>query len=427
MALLLKEVYVAYDPEDGKAYRDINIYVEDGVIVEVSERVPPCSKGDHVVDCRRKIVLPGFANAHTHLGMTVLRGYADDLSLHEWLNNRIWPAERRLRPHHVYIGAKLASLELLHAGVTAAADMYFYEDQAALAAVSLGLRVLAAPAVFADDFMDATLGQAVNTIKSVGGNQLLKWAIGPHSTYSCDADTLAGVRELAEEMSLKVHMHVGESRRSQLLAEKTYGKREFEALDEMGLLSARLIAAHSVWITKREVALIGKAGASVVFCPVSNSKLAEGGVAPIPELLGQGVNVCLGTDGAASNNSLDIHETMKYGSLIVKNHRWDPTVLDAKTCIRMATTNGYRALGFPLHSPRAGCAADLITIPMSPSLCSHPSATIPSRLVYSTISVADVVVNGEPVMLDSVILKADEAAVMEEFEKAAEDLAGVTS
>ncbi len=422
MGLLLKEVYAAYDPDTGKAYRDTNIYIEDGYVVEVSEHLGASWKTDTVIECKRKIVLPGFVNAHTHLAMTLLRGYAEDLPLQAWLSAKIWPAEQRLDQHKVFVAARLAGLELLYSGVTAVADMYFFEDRVASAVTSLGLRILAAPAIFSSGFMGSSLREAINILGSIRENRLLKWALGPHSTYSCSKDTLEEVREAAEGRALRVHIHVGESRRSQVTAETIYDRREVEVLGDLGLLSQRLIAAHCVWTTKREIELLARGGANVVFCPVSNAKLAEGGVAPIPEMLGAGVNVCLGTDGPASNNSLSIHETMKFGSLILKNHRWDPTTLDAAASLRMATTNGYRALGFPAPGLKRGSAADFITVPLTPGINGHPAASIPNLVVYSSISVSDVVVNGEPLLVDFHPIKIDEQKIVDEFQRATLDL-----
>lgn len=422
MAVLLRDVYAAYDPDTGVVLRGVNVYVDSGFVEYVGEGLPPGAKSDYVIDCRGKIVLPGFSNTHTHLGMTVLRGYADDLPLRDWLQKRVWPEEVKLTREDVFAAARLAALELLHAGVTAVCDMYFFEDSVASAAVSVGVRVLATPPVFSDGFKGSTLSEALRVMDEVGGGALLKWGVGPHSTYTCDKETLARVGEVAGKRSLRVHIHLAETRWSQVESERRYGKREVEVLGEVGLLSPRLIAAHAVWVTKREIELLGRSGANVVFCPVSNAKLAEGGVAPVPEMLGEGVNVCFGTDGAASNNSLDLHETMKFGALLVKNHRWDPTVLDAQTALRMATTNGYRAMGFGVPGLKVGDVADLITIPLGPSLRSHPAAPIPSRVVYSTIHTEDVVVNGEPVMLGSHPTRVDEDEVVREFEEAASRL-----
>lgn len=418
MAVLFRAAYAAYDPDSLHVFRHTNVYVDSGVVEYVGEKLPAGAKADHVVDCSNKIVVPGFSNLHTHLGMTILRGYADDLHLRDWLHKKIWPEELKLGRDQVYAAARLAALELLHAGVTAVCDMYFFEDSVASAAVSAGIRILATPPIFGDGFKGSTLSGALSIV-GAGEGPLLKWGLGPHSTYSCDRETLAKVAEEAEKRSLRVHIHVAETRWSQVEAEKKYGRREVELLGEVGLLSPRLIAAHAVWVTKGEIGLLAKAGSSVAFCPVSNAKLAEGGVAPIPEMLEAGVNVGFGTDGAASNNSLDLHETMKFGALLVKNHRWDATLLDAQTVLKMATTNGYRAMGFPVPGVKPGDAADLITVALTPSVRSHPAAPVPSRLVYSTLQVEDVVVNGEPAMLGRRPTRLDEQEVMEQFEKAA--------
>jgi 5-methylthioadenosine/S-adenosylhomocysteine deaminase len=422
-SLLLKEARSLLNTYTDRVLHGASLYIEDGVIEKITVNPIPGTKHDYVIDCKDKVVLPGLGNAHTHLPMTLFRGLADDLPLESWLNQKIWPLEHALKPWHVRAGAELGLIELIKNGVTAFADMYFYEDSVVTSALNAGLRILATPAVFDFEFKHSTLSDALKIIESGHSDSCVRWGLGPQSTYSCKEETFEKIRDVSKSKNLSVHTHLAESRWSQARCEREYGKRETNFLDDHDLLSPSLIAAHAVWITKEEARLLGKKGAYVVFCPVSNMKLAEGGVAPVPELLETGVKVCFGTDGAASNNSLNVLETVKTGLLLIKHSRWDPSLLKAQFALKMATEWAYDAMKFPKHSLDIGGAADLFTVDLkTPSMHCAESVSFASRLAYANPTIKDVVVNGKPVMLDQCVQSLNEDKVFENFKEALFDL-----
>ncbi|PSN84219.1 hypothetical protein B9Q01_01970 [Candidatus Marsarchaeota G1 archaeon OSP_D] len=420
-AILLKGASIVYDTYTGKQLCNLNVYIEDGLIQEITEKSTGF-KSDYVVECNKKAVLPGLANTHTHLAMTLFRGLADDLPLREWLEKRIWPLERKLKREHALVASKLGLIELVKAGVTAFADNYFFEDALVEATKSVGLRALVCPPIFDGEFEEHTLSHVSNLVLSQRCDALVKWGFGPHSIYSCKKETLEQIGALSKEHEIRVTIHLAETRWSQVLCEKSFGKRETDLLEECGLLSSRTLASHAVWVTKQEIRKLANYEVSVSFCPVSNMKLAEGGVAPVPELLKEGVRVSFGTDGAASNNSLSVLETIKIGLLLIKHSRWDPTLLKPHEALLIATKNGYEALGFPKHALQTGNAADVITLDLrTPSVICHRSVPLPNRIVYAPVATVDVIVSGKPVMINGKILTIDEEEAKQEFTKALED------
>jgi 5-methylthioadenosine/S-adenosylhomocysteine deaminase len=417
--VLLSNAKLLYDPYSLRTYADKSIYLEDGIIEAVSESSTGY-KTDLVIDCKRKLVLPGLANTHTHLAMTLLRGAADDLSLRDWLSKTVWPSERRMGRDHVRAGTALGLVELIKSGVTAFADMYFFEDAVEEETVKAGLRAHLAPAVSDGGVPASDVTDVLAMVKSKRNSNLIRWALGPHSLYSCSKETLLTVAQAKHDLNLPVHMHLAETRWSEHRSMEIYGLREVDALERLGLLGEDFLGAHGVWLTKQEVNKLGNYRGAVSYCPVSNMKLAEGGHPPIPEMINSGVRVSFGTDGAASNNSLNIFETIKVGALLLRHMRWDPAVLSPAVALRMATETGYAVLGFPRHPLAPGGIGDLITISLdTPSLQGHPAMSVASSLVYSPpLNVEDMIVDGRPVMVERNILHLKEEKVIEDFRKA---------
>ena len=318
------------------------------------------------------LVLPGLVNAHTHASMALLRGVGDDLPLQRWLNERIWPLEQALvGEEFVHDGARLAALEMLRAGVTTCSDMYFYPDVVGRALASVGMRAVlgiiaigfpTAYAVDADDYLRKGL-QARDALRD---EPLASFTLAPHAPYTVGDETLERVATLAEELDLPVHIHVHETVREVEESVQHHGVRPLERLERLGLLSERLIAVHCVHLTEGEIARLGRVGASVVHCPVSNLKLANG-VARVPALLAAGVNVALGTDGAASNNRLDMLDEARFAALLAKAGSGDASMLPAHAALECATINGARALGLErrIGSVEAGKEADLVAVELS--------------------------------------------------------------
>lgn len=336
------------------------------------------------------VVMPGLVNAHTHASMALLRGVGDDLPLQQWLTERIWPLEQALvGEDFVHDGARLAAVEMLRAGVTTCSDMYFYPDHVARALTSVGMRAVVgiiaigfptAYAVDADDYLRKGL-QARDALRD---DPLVSFTLAPHAPYTVTDETLARVSTLAEELDLPVHIHVHETVREVEESIERHGVRPLERLDRLGLLSERLIAVHAIHLTDQEIAQLGRVGASVVHCPVSNLKLANG-VARVPAMLAAGVNVALGTDGAASNNRLDMFDEARFAALLAKNVAGDAAMLPAAAALQCATINGARALGLEarIGSIEVGKEADLVAVELaSPEVC--PLFDPVSHLLYAS-------------------------------------------
>lgn len=365
------------------------------------------------IDARGMLVMPGLVNAHTHAAMTLFRGLGDDLPLEEWLETRIWPAEEALTPPDVRAGADLAMAEMISSGTTAFNDMYHHEDEVAKAAEHAGVRCFAGFPVL--DFPSGGLepsempARARAFLDRWKGHDLVTPTVTPHATYSCGPATLDWCGKLAEEFDALIHTHCSETRKEVYDVEKRHGARPVEQLARHGCLTPRAVLAHCGYITKEEVKQIAAAGARVAHCPVSNLKLATGGTAPVPELLAAGVPVALGTDGPASNNTLDMFETMKFAALIHKHHRWDPTVLPAQTVLDMATRHGAACLGRDdLGSIEPGKTADLILVDAS-SPRMQPLHDPVSQIVYAArgTDVSAVIVAGKVLMRDASLTTVD--------------------
>jgi 5-methylthioadenosine/S-adenosylhomocysteine deaminase len=377
---------------------------------------------DYEIDASGQIALPGLINAHTHLSMTLFRGYADDMQLQEWLQKKIWPLEAKLSGEDCYYGALLGAAEMIRSGTTSFVDMYFHMEDVARAVAESGLRGFLAYGTI--DLFDAAKQsmERVNVQKFYDyvrqlGNPRIRFVLGPHAPYTCSAEMLQWAKEFAEENNTMIHIHVAETRREQADSQKQHGMRVVEYMDKIGALSKNMLAAHCVWLTKSEVKLLANSGVKVAHCPVSNMKLASGGVAPLPEMFDAGIPVALGTDGAASNNSLDMFETMKVCALIHKAHRWDPTLLDAQKTLDLVTIEGARALDVDaeIGSIESGKRADIILLEANaPNLRPlHSRETLISDLVYSASSgnVDTTIVDGHVLMQNRTVTSLDLAAV----------------
>lgn len=408
--------------------RNQSIFIDEGRIVEIGDGIS--CEADHVLDGRRKVVLPGLVNTHTHLSMTLLRGYADDMPLRDWLGTKIWPLERKLTGELCYAGASLGCLEMIRTGTTCFLDMYFFVEDVAKAVDKAGLRAFLSHAIidlFASDKAKELGEMAQDTIQAISalGNPKINFAVAPHSPYTCSSETLLKAKEIAMKERVPLHTHMAETRAEQVEFEKTHGTREVEYLDKIGFLCENLVSAHCVWLTRSEVNILGKRHVKVSHCPVSNMKLAEGGVAPLPEMFDSHVTVGLGTDGAASNNSLDMFDTMKICALVHKAHRWDPTILPAQKVLDLATIEGARALGVSesLGSIEEGKLADLVLVDLrSPNLAPiHGRDTIISDMVYSAkgSDVDTTIVEGKPIMVGKRFISLDDNAIYKDAEKAA--------
>lgn len=387
--------------------RGASVRIEEGKIQEMGKIAR--SAKDDVIDCSHKLLIPGLINTHTHLSMTMFRGYADDLELQAWLN-KIWALEKKLTGKMCYDGALLGCLEMIRTGTTCFVDMYFHMEDVAKATAEAGLRGILSHGII-DPPDDAGIKRqkddTLEFLKNVRemNNSRIEFAVGPHAPYTCREETLLWSSELAEREDSLVNIHIAETRHEQAQFEREKRMRVVEYLDKIGFLSERVLAAHSVWLTKNEVNLYGRNRVRVAHCPVSNMKLAGGGAAPVPEMWEANVPVGLGTDGPASNNGLDMFDTMKVGALLHKAWRWDSTVANAQKILDMATIDGARAIGKEkqLGSIERGKKADLVLIDLrDPNMVPiHGEQTIISDIVYAAngFNVDSTIVDGKPLMV----------------------------
>jgi len=366
---------------------------------------------DEEFDATGRLAIPAFNNAHTHLAMTLMRGTGDGLKLQDWLDRVIFPTEQRLTPELVYRGAMLGCLELIRTGSSSFTDMYYFVESVARAVEESGIRgVLGTPITGfrTPYYRDADDALRLAERQLAGPRPArVEFCVAPHSIYLCTEDVLVRAKALARKYHVKFTMHVSETRKECVDCHRQTGKWPVEYLDRLGLLDADTVLSHGAWLTKMEVRLLGERGCTVVHCPASNMKLASGGVMPLPELLAAGARLALGTDGASSNNSLDVMREMKIGSLLQKSHRWDATVAPAPLMLRMATA-GSRDLAF----------VDLDDVRML------PCHDLIANLVYSGGAVTDLLVDDRFVLRAGEVTTFDEARVKREFAEAAAELLG---
>jgi 5-methylthioadenosine/S-adenosylhomocysteine deaminase len=315
------------------------------------------------------VLMPGLVNLHTHAAMSLMRGFADDLPLEKWLNERIWPAELKvISPEFVYDGALLACHEMLLGGVTCFNDMYFYPESTARAALEMGMRCSTGIVVFEfpskygsgpDDYL--AKGLAVRD--RLRGEPLVSFTLAPHAPYTVSDESFRKVMVLSNELDLPVHCHIHETAFEVEQSLKEHGMRPLARLNALGLVGPSLVAVHAVHLSPSEIALLAQANAHVAHCPHSNLKLASG-IAPVAQMLAAGVNIGIGTDGSASNNRLDLWQEGRTAALLAKGMSSDPTVFDAFTLLEAMTLNSAKAIGLSetIGTLEVGKAADLISI-----------------------------------------------------------------
>lgn len=420
--ILIKNVSMPLSP-----VKKGSVLIENDLIIEIG--LDEGGQADVVIDGERKVLIPGLVNTHTHLSMTLLRGMADDLPLQTWLEDYIWPAEAHLDGEHCYAGALLAALEMIKSGTTCCNDMYFFMDDVARALDEAGLRGIICHGMIDTGDADKRKKEIRETQRIIDkchntADGRITVALGPHAPYTCSEELLRWSRKKADQDDLQIHIHVSETEGEvQNILESTQ-KRPFEYLDSLGLLGPDLLAAHAVWLSSDEIGLIKDRGVKLSHNPVSNMKLASG-ISPVTELVRKGVCVGLGTDGAASNNNLDLFPEMKTATLLQKVNQKDPTALPARKVLKMATTDGARALGLEdeIGTIEVGKKADLVLVDMvAPHLT--PQRNPLSHLVYSVggSDVDTVICNGQLLMQEKEVLVLDQMEVMEMAREAAEDL-----
>jgi 5-methylthioadenosine/S-adenosylhomocysteine deaminase len=426
--LILKNgLLVTMDPED-RVIKQGAIAIRDDAIIHVGPQDQVLSEysASNIIDCMGKAVIPGLINSHTHVPMTLLRGLADDLRLDVWLLGYMMPVEREfVSPEFCRKGAQLACAEMIRGGITCFADMYYFEDAVAEAVAEAGMRavcsqtVLKFPSPDAESYEDS-LSAARDFIERWKDHPLITPSVAPHAPYTCTTEILKACTELAMEFDVPLHIHIAETSQEVEEWRDEYEMPVVPWVKKLGLLEAKVIAAHCVHVDNGEIHTLEHAGAGVAHCPSSNLKLASG-FAPIKEMLDTGVPVGVATDGPSSNNDLDLFEEMRLASFIAKAITSDPTALPARQVFEMATRLGARALhlGHLIGSLEKGKKADLAVVDLNtshnvPHFNRDPDAVY-SRLVYAakTTDVTDVMVHGRWLMRDRSLLTLDEAPLFE--------------
>ena len=415
--------------ENDRRIDDGAVAISGDTIVAVgkSEEILNQFVGKTLIEAKNSIIMPGLVNCHTHAAMTCFRGIADDLELITWLNKYIFPAEaKNANPELAYWGSLLACAEMIKSGTTTFCDMYVFEDETARAAKQAGLRCLLGEGLF--DFPSPNAKTPAEgfayirkLIEKWHGDPLINIIVEPHSLYICSPSLLAEAKKIADEYNLTYAVHLLETQAELSQLQKKFAKRPTEYLRDIGYLTDRFLAYHCVYMDDADMRLFAEHGCKVVHNPESNMKLSSG-VAPVPSMLLSGITVGLGTDGCASNNNLDMFQEMDTAAKLHKVAGLDPTVMDARTVIHMATTEGAKSLrlGHITGSLDPGKKADIITIDLfKPHLT--PMYNEYSHLVYAAggADVDTVIINGQLVMKNRRLLTIDERKIITKVKKLA--------
>lgn len=392
----------------------------DSIIYVGEEKI----EADEVIDTQGGIVLPGLINSHTHIPMSLFRGLAEDIPLMEWLEDYIFPIEKRLTSKMVYTGALLSCAEMIMTGTTTFCDMYIFEDEVAKAAKKAGMRCLISEALY--DFPSPNYGDIERgfeytkwLINKWKDDPLINVAVGPHTPYTCSDWVLKKANEMALRYDVPIVIHVSETEDEVKNTEKKCGKSPIEYLEQLHMLGPHVIAVHCVHLDEKDMELLHKYEAKVVHNPECNMKLASG-ISPVPEMLNMGICVALGTDGSASNNNLDLFTEMDTTAKLHKINKMDPTVMDAVTVLKMATNYGAKTLGMErtVGSLEVGKKADIIIVDTNrPHMV--PMYNPFSNIVYSAIGddVIHSIINGKVVMKDRKLHTMELTSIIEDVEE----------
>jgi 5-methylthioadenosine/S-adenosylhomocysteine deaminase len=397
-----------------------DIFIEGNRIQTVGDRIERAA--DTVIAGEGKAAIPSFVNGHTHAAMTLLRGYADDMPLKEWLETKIWPIEAHMTEEDIYWGTKLACLEMIKSGTTFFNDMYWHWSGTARAVEEMGIRA-AISAVFID------LGDAKKTREQIALNERLyaarehfgprvTFALGPHAVYTVSEEALRWCADFARAKGLLIHVHLAETEEEVSRCLEIHGMRPARYLEQIDFLGPHVIACHCVWLNDEDMAILKAHDVRVVHNPTSNMKLAVGGVFPYGELHAWGVITALGTDGCASNNNLDMLETAKLASLLQKFHTGDPVVMPAHEAFEMLTAQGARAFGLESGSLEPGRWADIALVDLNiPTLT--PNFHLASDLIYAAAgSAIDTVICDGKILMQGRRVEGEEAIMAKAREAA---------
>jgi 5-methylthioadenosine/S-adenosylhomocysteine deaminase len=426
MSLLIRNINVV--PIDGKneLIRNTNIYILDNKIVHIGE-IREDINVERIIDGKNKLAMPGLINSHTHIGMSLLRNFADDLPLHDWLTKKIWPIEAKLNEVDIYWGSLLSMVEMIQGGTTAFCDMYDCMDEVGKGLVESGMRGVLTRGMIEEEGKNQIKLNATRKLYKDWhgkGNGRVKVMVAPHAPYTCSPDFLKEIVNLAKELNTGIHIHLSETKREVEDSFKLYGKSPIKHVYDLGLLDLHTIAAHCVHVDDKDIEIMKEKNVFPVNNPGSNLKLASG-FAPVDKMLKKGISVALGTDGSSSNNNLNMFEEINLAAIINKAVNLDAVSVPAISALEMATINGAKALQWDneIGSIEVGKKADMILIDVDkPHL--YPYHNIISSLAYSVQAsdVDTVIVDGKIIMEKREIKTLDVEKIKFMAEKHAQDL-----
>lgn len=415
MRILIKNVELNQTSQD--------ILIEDHLITKIGKQLG--NNVDKIIDGHRKAAVPGLVNGHTHSAMTLMRGYADDMPLMPWLEEKIWPLEAKLTEEDVYWGTRLACLEMIKTGTTCMVDMYFHFQEMARAVDEMGIRGLLTFAGF--DFNQPHLTQTYQSkiselyqmMENYSGR--IRFAMGPHAIYTVSTKMMEWIRDFARERGLKIHTHLSETALEVKNAQKQFGKRPVHYLESLGMLSPDLSLAHCLYLNEEEIRILGDHGCQVVHNPASNLKLVSGNHFPFDLMKKAGVTICIGTDGTCSSNNLDMYEAIKLAALTGKMAMQDPTIWSAEETFKLASEGAEKLTGFKTGKIEEGYLADISLIDLTrPEMT--PNFNLYSNLVYSANgSVVDTVICDGKILMENRHVPGEEE-IIEQANRRAHDL-----
>ncbi len=425
--LVVAPAWIATVDDGDRVLAGHSVAVRDGMIVALAPHAECRERfaATEVCELPGQLLIPGLVNAHTHAGMALLRGYADDLPLMTWLGEYIWPAESRwVDKEFVRDGTQLAIAEMLAGGTTCFSDMYYFPDIIAAVARNAGVRAMVGLIVL--DFQtswaldpDEYLHKGLQLHDSLRDDPLVRVTLAPHAPYTVSDEPLRRVRVYSDELDVPVHIHVHETAEEITRSHETFGVRPLRRLAHLGLVNPQLVAVHMTQLDERDLEVAAASGLNVVHCPESNLKLASG-FCPVARLLDAGVNVALGTDGAASNNDLDMIGEMRTAALLAKGVAGDASAVDVDQVLRMATLNGARALGLAEETGSlvTGKSADMVAVDLR-ALATQPVHNPVSQLVFaaSRDQVSHVWVAGRCLVRERALTTLDATAIGERAEQ----------
>lgn len=426
MTFLIKDVDLLSMGDTKDIVYNTNIYIEDDRIIHIGD-IREDIEVERIIDGRNKLAMPGLVNAHTHIGMSLLRNYADDVPLHKWLTEKIWPVEDKLNGEDIYWGSLLSMIEMIESGTTAFCDMYFFMDEVAKGVVESGMRaVLTRGLIEEPDNPNRKLNETRDLFKNWNGkgNDRIKVMVAPHAPYTCSADFLLKTMDLAKELDTGIHIHLSETKKELEDSIKSHGKSPIKYVNDLGLFDFHTIAAHCVHIDDEDIDIISKKSVYPVNNPGSNLKLASG-FAPVDKMLKKGISVALGTDGSSSNNNLNMFEEINLAAIVNKAVNMDAISVPAYSALEMGTLNGAKALDWEddIGSIKVGKKADIILIDMDKSHL-YPKHSLISALSYSAqgSDVDTVIIDGKIVMEKREIKTLDVERIKFMAERQAKDL-----